>query len=71
MKIRYSYRFLSAPGTIGAITWLARNEEHSQRIKHGLIISMVGTPAAQPTRKADAAVPRQIGRLSTPFVTSD
>ena len=24
---RYSYRFLFIPGTIGSITWLARNEE--------------------------------------------
>jgi aminopeptidase-like protein len=42
LRTRYSYRFLFAPGTIGAITWLARNEERSQRIKHGLIVSMVG-----------------------------
>src|SRR5499427_4148730 len=33
LRTRHSYRFLFAPGTIGAITWLARNEHHSQRIK--------------------------------------
>jgi aminopeptidase-like protein len=41
-RTRYSYRFLFAPGTIGAITWLARNEDKIQRIKYGLVISMVG-----------------------------
>ena len=30
LRTRYSYRFLFAPGTIGAITWLARNEDKSQ-----------------------------------------
>ena len=30
VRTRYSYRFLFAPGTIGAITWLARNEDKSQ-----------------------------------------
>ena len=29
LRTRYSYRFLFAPGTIGAITWLARNEDNS------------------------------------------
>src|SRR5260370_5866543 len=42
LRTRYSYRFLFAPGTIGAITWLARNEHNSQNIKHGLVVSMVG-----------------------------
>lgn len=39
---RYSYRFLFIPGTIGSITWLARNEQRVSRIKHGLVLTGVG-----------------------------
>ena len=39
---RYSYRFLFIPGTIGSITWLARNEHSISRIKHGLVLTGVG-----------------------------
>ncbi len=39
---RYSYRFLFIPGTIGSITWLARNEHLVPRIKHGLVLTGVG-----------------------------
>jgi aminopeptidase-like protein len=38
----YSYRFLFIPGTIGSITWLARNEAHVGKIKHGLVLTCVG-----------------------------
>lgn len=41
---RYSYRFLFAPATIGAITWLALNEACTGRIRHGLILACVGDP---------------------------
>lgn len=41
-KRRYSYRFLFIPGTIGSITWLARNEHVVPRIKHGLVLTGVG-----------------------------
>ena len=41
-KRRYSYRFLFIPGTIGSITWLARNEQLVSRIKHGLVLTGVG-----------------------------
>ena len=39
---RYSYRFLFVPGTIGAITWLARNEAIIPRIRHGLVLTCLG-----------------------------
>jgi aminopeptidase-like protein len=42
LPLRYSYRFVFIPGTIGSITWLSRNEETAQRIKHGLVITCVG-----------------------------
>lgn len=41
---RYSYRFLFIPGTIGAICWLARNEEKTRLIRHGLVASLLGDP---------------------------
>ncbi|MBI1767591.1 MAG: DUF4910 domain-containing protein [Bacteroidetes bacterium] len=41
-KLRYSYRFLFIPGTIGAITWLYVNEAKVKNIKHGLVVSLLG-----------------------------
>jgi len=41
-NLYYSYRFIFAPGTIGAITWLSLNEEHTPKIKHGLVAACVG-----------------------------
>jgi aminopeptidase-like protein len=40
--LRYSYRFLFIPGTIGAITWLARNRETVGRVRHGLVLTCIG-----------------------------
>jgi aminopeptidase-like protein len=39
---RHTLRFLFAPGTIGAITWLARNRETAGRIRHGLTLTCLG-----------------------------
>lgn len=41
-SLRYSYRFLFIPGTIGSITWLALNTDRTSRIKHGLVVACVG-----------------------------
>jgi aminopeptidase-like protein len=60
-RTRYSYRFLFAPGTIGAITWLARNESRASRIKHGLVVSMVGDgggPTYKKSRRGNADIDR-------------
>ncbi len=37
-----SYRFLFAPGTIGAISWLARHRDRLPRIAHGLTLVCLG-----------------------------
>ncbi len=61
IKTRYSYRFLFAPGTLGAITWLARNEAQLGRIKAGLVLSCVGDgggPTYKRTRRGDARIDR-------------
>jgi aminopeptidase-like protein len=66
MKTRYSYRFLFAPGTIGAISWLARNGEAAKRIKHGLVLSCVGDgggPTYKRTRRGDAPIDRIMGHV--------
>jgi aminopeptidase-like protein len=42
LNLRYSYRFLFIPGTIGSITWLAKNEARAATIKHGLVVAGVG-----------------------------
>ena len=39
---KLSYRFLFIPGTIGSITWLAKNRARVGRIKHGLVLSCLG-----------------------------
>lgn len=58
-KTRYNYRFLFAPGTIGALTWLAHNEANAARIDHGLIVSCVGDgggPNYKRSRRGDATI---------------
>jgi len=63
VSLRYSYRFLWIPGTIGSITWLARNEAILSRIKHGLVLSCVGDPGPftyKRSRQGNAEVDRVV-----------
>ena len=43
-RLRYTYRLLWSPGTLGPLCWLARNEGRLDRVAHGLAISCVGDP---------------------------
>ena len=59
VSLRYSYRFLFIPGTIGSITWLCLNEAKVSKIKHGLVVVCVGDPGRftyKKTRQGDAEI---------------
>jgi aminopeptidase-like protein len=63
MKPRYTYRFLFVPGTIGAITWLALNEQRAHRIVHGLVAACVGDAGRltyKRSRRGNAEVDRAV-----------
>ena len=42
LPVRYTYRFLFIPGTIGSITWLSLNESKVSKIQHGLVAACLG-----------------------------
>jgi aminopeptidase-like protein len=65
---RYTYRFLFIPGTIGAITWLALNEDRASTIKHGLVLACVGDrgrPTYKQSRRGDAEIDRAVAHVLT------
>ncbi|HUG26226.1 DUF4910 domain-containing protein [Piscinibacter sp.] len=38
----FTYRFVFAPATIGSISWMALNEARLSRVRHGLVLAMLG-----------------------------
>jgi aminopeptidase-like protein len=59
--LHYSYRFLFVPGTIGAITWLARNQEKARLIRHGLVLAGIGDRGGfhyKKSRQGDSEIDR-------------
>jgi aminopeptidase-like protein len=63
LPLRHTYRFLFIPGTIGSITWLARNEQNLDRIIAGLVLSGVGDRGAftyKRSRRGDSLVDRAV-----------
>lgn len=66
IKTRYSYRFIFAPGSIGALTWLSRNEGSVHRIKHGLVVSCLGDgggPTYKKSRRGGAEIDRAMAHV--------
>ncbi|GDY32499.1 DUF4910 domain-containing protein [Gandjariella thermophila] len=62
----YTYRFLFAPGTIGAITWLARNADRIDRIRHGLVLACAGDRGPltyKRSRRGDAEIDRVMAHV--------
>ena len=63
LSLRYSYRFLFIPVTIGSIAWLSRNENRLAHIKHGLVAASVGDAGRstyKKTRRGNAEVDRAV-----------
>jgi aminopeptidase-like protein len=62
-SLRYSYRFVFTPGTIGSIIWLSLNEAQTIRIKHGLVLACVGDSGKinyKKSRQANAEIDRAV-----------
>jgi aminopeptidase-like protein len=58
---RLTYRIVFGPGTIGSIAWLARNRAVLPRIRHGLVVALVGNRAPlmyKQTRSGSADIDR-------------
>ena len=66
MKLKYSYRFLFIPETIGAITWLSLNEDKISKIKHGLVATCLGDSGKstyKKTRNGDNVIDKAVEKV--------
>jgi len=69
---RFTYRFVFAPGTIGSLTWLKRNEPRLGRVRHGLVLALLGDPGGltykrsrRDTSEIDEVVPYVLAAQGT------
>ncbi len=63
---RYTYRLLFIPGTIGSLTWLARNEDKLERIRYGLVLSCLGDAGGmtyKQSRRGNADIDRVVAHV--------
>jgi aminopeptidase-like protein len=63
---KYTYRAIFAPGTIGAITWLALHEAGLHRLRHGLVLTCLGDTGPftyKRSRREHAAIDRTVERV--------
>jgi aminopeptidase-like protein len=66
VPLRYTYRFLFVPGTIGAIAWLALHESEARRVAHGLVVACVGDAGRMTykrSRQGDAEIDRAVAHV--------
>jgi aminopeptidase-like protein len=66
LRLRYNYRFLYIPGTIGSLTWLARNEDKISCIAYGLVLSCLGDGGGmtyKQSRQGNAAIDRIVAHI--------
>lgn len=62
-ELYYSYRFVFIPGTIGAITWLSKNRDAADRIRHGLVLTCLGDAGDfhyKKSRRGNAEIDRAV-----------
>jgi aminopeptidase-like protein len=60
---RFSYRVVFAPGTIGSLCWLRRNQQRLGRVRHGLVLGLLADPAAftyKRSRRGDCEIDRVV-----------
>lgn len=77
-RLRYSYRFVFAPATIGSIAWLSRNERNLPKIRHGLVAAVVGDAGGLTYKRSryanaeiDVAVTHVLKHLGRPYEVLD
>jgi aminopeptidase-like protein len=66
LRPRHTYRFLFIPGTIGSLTWLARNEDKLGDVAHGLVLSCLGDAGGmtyKQSRRGNAAIDRIVAHV--------
>lgn len=66
VPLRYSYRFLFIPGTIGSITWLSLNEDRARAIAHGLVLTCIGDRGNftyKKSRRGNAEIDLAVGHI--------
>jgi aminopeptidase-like protein len=60
---RYSYRVVFAPGTIGSLCWLHKNQQRLGRVRHGLVLGLLADPAPftyKRSRRGDCEIDRLV-----------
>ena len=65
-ELRYTYRFVFVPGTIGSIAWLSLNEDRAERIVHGLVAACVGDAGRltyKRSRRGNAEIDRAVAHV--------